>query len=95
MIARFFALVVASLPMSALAQVQVFAAGSLRAPLTDIAADFEREKGQAIRLTFGASGLLRDRIVAGEEAGMLASANMEHPEALVQRRLAQCGFGSP
>jgi ABC-type molybdate transport system substrate-binding protein len=33
-------------------------------------------------LTFGASGLLKDRIQAGERADVFASANMEHPQAL-------------
>lgn len=63
----------------------VYAAGSLRAPLTAIAAEFEKESGQPVKLTFGASGLLRDRVAGGEPADVLASANMEHPEALVQR----------
>lgn len=62
----------------------VYAAGSLRAPLTAIAAAFEQATGPPVMLTFGPSGLLRDRIVAGEPADMLASANVEHPEALVQ-----------
>jgi molybdate transport system substrate-binding protein len=82
-------LVADELPMSAVAQVQVYAAGSLRAPLTQIAADFENENGRPVKLTFGASGLLRDRIVAGEPADVLASANMEHPQALVQ-----CGWAT-
>jgi ABC-type molybdate transport system substrate-binding protein len=32
--------------------------------------------------TFGASGLLKDRIASGERADVFASANMEHPQAL-------------
>jgi ABC-type molybdate transport system substrate-binding protein len=35
-----------------------------------------------VTFTFGASGLLRDRIAAGEPADVFASANMEHPQAL-------------
>lgn len=65
--------------------VQVFAAGSLRAPLTAIADAFSRATGTKVILTFGASGLLRDRIAGGERADVFASANMEHPEALVQK----------
>lgn len=65
--------------------IQVFAAGSLRAPLTDIAGAFTRTTGTKVALTFGASGLLRDRIAGGERADVLASANMEHPQALVQK----------
>ncbi len=65
--------------------IAVHAAGSLRAVMTDLAQDFERTPaaaGAAVRLTFGASGLLKDRIAGGEPAQVFASANMEHPEAL-------------
>ena len=63
--------------------VRVLAAGSLRAALTDSAAAFEAaQPGVKLRLVFGASGLLKDRIVAGEAADVFASANMSHPEAL-------------
>ena len=65
------------------AELRVLAAGSLRAALTDIAAAFESDHPEGrVRLTFGASGLLKDRIAAGEPADVFASANMEHPEAL-------------
>jgi ABC-type molybdate transport system substrate-binding protein len=77
--------VAASLTASAQGLVQVYAAGSLRLPLTAIAQDFERKSPARVKLTFGASGLLRDRIAAGEAADVFASANMEHPEALAQR----------
>lgn len=70
---------------SAAEPLAVFAAGSLRAPLTDLAAEFERAVGVRVVLTFGASGLLRDRIAQGERADVFASANMEHPESLAQR----------
>jgi ABC-type molybdate transport system substrate-binding protein len=60
----------------------VYAAGSLRAALGDVAQAFERQHGQPVALTFGASGLLRDRIAQGEGAQVFASANMEHPQAL-------------
>ena len=62
--------------------VAVFAAGSLRAALTDLARAFERGAPATVVLTFGASGLLKDRIEAGEPAQVFASANMSHPEAL-------------
>lgn len=61
----------------------VYAAGSLRGPITQAARAFEEaHPGTRITLTFGASGLLRDRIAAGEKADVFASANMAHPEAL-------------
>lgn len=69
----------AALPPAALA---VHAAGSLRAALTEIARAFEREGGGAVRLTFAPSGLLKDRIAAGEPSEVFASANLTHPQAL-------------
>jgi len=38
--------------------VQLYAAGSLREALTEVAQNFEAETGQKVTLTFGASGLL-------------------------------------
>jgi molybdate transport system substrate-binding protein len=61
----------------------VHAAGSLRAALTKIAEDYAAAPGgQKVNLVFGASGLLRDRLAAGERSDVFASANMEHPQAL-------------
>jgi molybdate transport system substrate-binding protein len=65
----------------------VFAAGSLRAPITQAAQAFERaHPGTRVTLVFGASGLLRDRILAGERADVFASANMAHPQSLGEAR---------
>jgi molybdate transport system substrate-binding protein len=79
-------------PILAIAQttetIFVYSAGSLRAPLTQLARDFESSKtGVKVELVFGASGLLKDRIVAqtsaeAKPAQVFASANMEHPQAL-------------
>lgn len=62
--------------------VLLHAAGSLRAALSDIARDFESAGGGKVQAKFGASGLLKDEIAAGASAGVFASANMEHPQAL-------------
>ena len=65
--------------------IAVFAAGSLRAPITQAAQAFEQANpGTRVALTFGASGLLRDRIAAGEKADVFASANMAHPQSLAR-----------
>ena len=63
--------------------VRVYAAGSLRAAFTEIARIFEMQTGSSVTFAFGASGLLQDRILAGEPAQVFASANMQHPEALL------------
>jgi molybdenum ABC transporter molybdate-binding protein len=61
---------------------KVFAAGSLRGAVTTLAKDFEARSGQKVELTFGASGLLRERIEKGEDAHVFASADTEHPQRL-------------
>lgn len=60
----------------------VYAAGSLREPLTEIARLYEAATGIRIELTLGASGLLRERIEKGEPAQVFASADTQHPQTL-------------
>ncbi len=67
-----------------LAPLQLYAAGSLREALTEVAQQFEARTGRAVALTFGASGLLRERIEKGEPAQVFASADLEHPQRLAQ-----------
>ncbi|MEP6739520.1 MAG: substrate-binding domain-containing protein [Caldimonas sp.] len=76
-------------------RVSVFAAGSLRAALGEAAREFETARpGAPIAFTFGASGLLKDRLLAGEKADVFASANMEHPEALHRAGKSAPVYGS-
>jgi ABC-type molybdate transport system substrate-binding protein len=81
-------LVLAGLSWSMMARadepVRVFAAGSLRAVLTELGAAYKAKTGTDVAFTFGASGLLRDRLASGEAADVFASANVEHPEALTR-----------
>jgi len=67
------------------APVQVYAAGSLREAFTEIARQHEARTGQPVALTFGASGLLRERIEKGEPAQVFASADTDHPQRLAAR----------
>ena len=60
----------------------VYAAGSLRAALSQVAQDYQARTGQAVELSFGASGLLRERLEKGEPAQLFASADMEQPQRL-------------
>ncbi|MCW8176592.1 molybdate ABC transporter substrate-binding protein [Verminephrobacter aporrectodeae] len=71
--------------------VQVYAAGSLRPALTEIAREHQARTGQKVALTFGASGLLRERIEKGAPAQLFASANTAHPERLA----AGAGWQAP
>lgn len=72
------------------APVRLYSAGSLREALTEVVRQFEAETGQKVALTFGASGLLRERIEKGEGAQVFASADTDHPQ-----RLAQAGGWQP
>src|SRR5215475_296505 len=82
------AVVVATITMQAKATdpVQLYAAGSLRAALSEIATAFEAAAGIRVQAKFGPSGTLKDEIAAGARANVFASANMEHPQALASAR---------
>ena len=71
-----------AMPVQAQDTIRVYAAGSLRSAFNELAADFRARTGSDVALTFGASGLLKERIEKGEGADVFASANMEHPQAL-------------
>lgn len=68
----------------------LYAAGSLKAALTDIAQDYTDTYGRSVTTSFGPSGLMRERIEAGEAVHVFASANMRHP-----RTLEASGKGGP
>ena len=62
--------------------VRLYAAGSLRDALTDIAKAFQNNTGTVVETKFGPSGTLKNEIAGGAPAQIFASANMEHPRAL-------------
>lgn len=65
--------------------VRLYAAGSLTAAMTRVARAFEATAAPGaltVDTVFGASGLLRERIEAGEPAHVFASADVGHPAAL-------------
>jgi molybdate transport system substrate-binding protein len=66
-------------------QVNLYAAGSLKAALGDVAKAFEQATGNSVKTEFGPSGLLRQRIEQGEAAHVFASANMTHPLTLISK----------
>ena len=77
------AVLIALIPTMASAEtVTLYAAGSLKAALSDIAKAFAAKSGHRIEMQFGPSGLLKKEIANGAAADVFASANMEHPQAL-------------
>lgn len=91
---RFLGVVLTVLGLSHAARaeepVRLAAAGSLRAALEAVSEAFAQAGGEAggeagggaVERRYGASGLLRERIAAGEAADVFASANMAHPRDL-------------
>ena len=65
--------------------VRLYAAGSLKAALSEVARAFEAATaGVLVELEFAPSGLLRERIEKGEPAHVFASADVGHPTRLAQ-----------
>ncbi len=85
---RRFILLAAALLMPSVVQAQepvrLYSAGSLRAAMTEIGAAFQKDYGIPVAATFGASGLLRERIEKGEPAEVFTSADTGHPTTLMR-----------
>jgi molybdenum ABC transporter molybdate-binding protein len=62
--------------------IQLFAAGSLKAAVGDVAEAYRKKSGATVAGKYGPSGLLKNEIAGGAKADLFASANMEHPQAL-------------
>ena len=65
-----------------MAPIRLFAAGSLKDALAQVAQAFEAVGGDKVAAKFGPSGLLKDDIAGGAAADVFASANTAHPQAL-------------
>lgn len=100
-----FAGIAMSMSASVRAEVAVYAAGSLREAMTEVGRLWQAQGGAPVALTFGASGLLRERIEKGEPAQVFASADTDHPQRLasggqwqaptVFTRNALCALAAP
>jgi ABC-type molybdate transport system substrate-binding protein len=71
-------------PNAESAPVRFFAAGSLKAAFGEMEHAMAADGLPAARFTFGASGLLKDRIAGGDACDVFASANMAHPQAVAR-----------
>jgi len=70
--------------------IRLFAAGSLKDTLAEMADAYEAAGGESVVAKFGPSGLLKDEIAGGATADVFASADMAHPRAL-----HDAGIGGP
>ena len=66
-------------PVAAADEVVLYGAGSLREAMTQIGRDFQQRGGPPVRMEFGPSGMMRERIEAREKVDLFASADMGHP----------------
>jgi molybdate transport system substrate-binding protein len=64
------------------ATVQIYAAGSLRGVVSDLAAQAGPALGIEVKSSFGGSASMRERIEKGEPADLLMSADLGSPEKL-------------
>lgn len=65
------------------APIELRAAGSLKAAMNDIIAAYQVKSQANVVAQYAPSGLLLKRIQEGERVDIFASANMKHPQALV------------
>lgn len=73
----------------ALPPLSVLAAGSLRSALTPLLTCYSAATHLRVTVDYGPAGLLRQRIEAGEPCDLFASANVEHPQALLAAHRAR------
>ncbi|MDT3251472.1 substrate-binding domain-containing protein [Serratia sp. root2] len=67
----------------------LFAAGSLKGAFGPLLTAFQAQSDCEVETVFGPAGLLRQRIEKGESPHIFASANLAHPQRLVDLRLTQ------
>jgi molybdate transport system substrate-binding protein len=67
----------------------VFAAASLKNALDDIAAQYRRETGQRVAISYAASSTLARQIEAGAPADIFISADLDWMDYLAKRKLIQ------
>ena len=68
--------------------VTLYAAGSLRGALSEVADSFTQEYGISVKREFASSGSLRERIEKGENVDVFASADTGNPTILNQENLS-------
>lgn len=69
-------------------EVTLYAAGSLRGALSEVANTFTQEFGIPVKTEFASSGSLKDRLLAGEKADVFASADLGNAITLNQAGLS-------
>jgi len=71
-------------------EIRVAAASDLQFVFTEVAARFEKQSGDAVRLSFGSSGNFFSQLQNGAPFDLFFSADIQYPQ-----RLQDAGFGEP
>lgn len=66
----------------------LYGAGSLRGSMTEIAAAFDQRFGATTKVTFGPSGMMRERIEKGEPVDIFTSADIGNAQKLIDAKRA-------
>src|SRR5271163_1292774 len=70
-------------------EINVAAAADLSSALQEVAANYERRTGVAVKLSFGASGALTQQIQNGAPFDVFFSADMDYPKQLIAANQAE------
>ena len=81
---RLILILLIMIPQAYAGEIEVYAAGSLREAMAEIAEAYTKQIGNSVKTTFGPSGNLREEIEKGAKADVFASAAIEHTDALHQ-----------
>ncbi|HWK45189.1 MAG TPA: substrate-binding domain-containing protein [Stellaceae bacterium] len=63
------------------APIRLYAANNLKAALGEVVTAYQAETGIRLEAVFASSGLIRDRVNAGEQADIIVAADFEVPES--------------
>ena len=77
--AAFALLVTTAGPVVAADELLLYGPGSLREAMTQIGREFQQRGGPPVRMEFGPSGMMRERIEAREKVDLFTSADMANP----------------
>ena len=69
--------------------ITVAAAADLNAPLSEIAANYQKQTGMILKLSFGSSGNLFNQIQNGAPYDVFLSADEDYPKKLIEASLAE------
>jgi molybdate transport system substrate-binding protein len=84
-----FVICAAALPVSAAGEITVAAAADLNLALSEIAATYQKQTGNTVRLSFGSSGNLFNQVQNGAPFDLFLSADVDYPKKLIEAGLAE------